>query len=243
MTDAFQRTALLYGEQALERFQRLTVGVFGLGGVGGMAAESLARSGVGGFVLVDFDRIKPSNLNRQLVALHSTLGQPKAEAMRARILDINPQARVEAVTAFADEDTRGALLSRVDVVVDAIDSLGPKTGLLEDALQRGLPLISVMGAAGRSDPAQIRLDDLSRSQGCPLARRVRRYLRRRGITGGFPVVFSSEVPLAQLSHEAGSEEEWELDRGRKRGTLPSAMHIPAIMGLWAAGWVLDEVTR
>ncbi|MCD4829690.1 MAG: tRNA threonylcarbamoyladenosine dehydratase [Candidatus Cloacimonetes bacterium] len=240
MSGIFQRTALLYGQDALARFAEMRVGVFGLGGVGCMAAEAVARSGVGGFVLVDFDRVKSSNINRQLAALHSTLEQPKAETMRARLLDINPQARVEAVTAFADESTRSELLARVDVVVDAIDSLGPKTGLIEDALARGLPLISVMGAAGRRDPSKVRLDDLSRSQGCSLARRVRRYLRRRGIEGGFPVVYSTEQPVAQLDYEAGSEEEWELERGRRRGTLPSSMHIPAIMGLWAAAWVLER---
>lgn len=239
MNDIFQRTGLLYGEEALARFAKLRVGVFGLGGVGCMAAESLARSGVGGFVLIDFDRIKESNINRQLAALHSTLGQTKADAMRARILDINPEADVEAVNAFSDETLRNEIFDRIDVVVDAIDSLGPKIGLIEDAVRRGMPIISVMGAGGRRDPSAIRQGDLKQSRGCPLAKRVRKFLRRRGIEEGVPCVFSTEPTVPQLDYEAGSEQEWELDRGRKRGTLPSAMHIPAIMGLWAASWVLE----
>jgi len=236
--NAFERTAQLYGSDALERFTALRVGVFGLGGVGSMAAEALVRSGVGRFVLVDFDRLRPTNLNRQVIALHSTMGRHKAEVLRERMLDINPQVSVEAHMEFIDLHTRGALLDRIDVLVDAIDALNPKVGLLEEVVQRGLPLISVMGAAGRRDPSKIRLDDISRSEGCPLARRVRKMLRRRGIDGGFPVVFSTEQAVPPLAPGDDVSEEKEMERGRERGVQPSAMAIPAIMGLWAATWVL-----
>ncbi len=239
--EIWQRTSLLLGEDAIDRLKSSSVGVMGLGGVGTYAAEMLARTGVGGFVLVDFDRVKPSNINRQLTALHSTVGMHKTEALKQRILDINPDARIETHIDFCDQPLRERILPKLDYIIDAIDSLGPKTGLLEDAYNLGIPVISVMGAGGKLDPSKIRQSDLSKSTICPLARRVRKYLKRRGIETGIPVIYSTEKPQPQHDHDAGSEAEWEVDRGRKRGTLGTVGYLPAIMGMWAASVVIRDI--
>ncbi len=240
-SDALQRTSLLLGDEAVEKLTQTRIGIMGLGGVGTYAAEILARTGIGHFVLVDFDRIKPSNINRQLTALHSTIGMHKTDALRQRILDINPNAAVECHADFCDQPLREKILPGLDYVIDAIDSLGPKTGLLEDAFNLKIPIISVMGAGGKLDPSKIRMSDLSKTTNCPLARRVRKYLKRRGIEKGIPVIYSSEIPQPQHNHDAGSEAEWEVDRGRKRGTLGTVGYLPAIMGMWAASVVIRAI--
>ncbi|MCF7793093.1 MAG: tRNA threonylcarbamoyladenosine dehydratase [Candidatus Cloacimonetes bacterium] len=241
MLEQFSRTALLFGDEAIEIFQKSKVAVMGLGGVGSYAAEALARSGIGSFLLVDFDTVGLSNLNRQLPALHSTIGKMKTEAMRDRILDINPQAEVEIYSDFCAQESRDFLLKNLDFVVDAIDSLGPKTGLLESCIKKEIPVISSMGAASRFDPAQIELVDISKSRICPLAKKVRKYLHRRGIRKGIPVIYSYEKPIPQFDHAAGAEAEWVSGRGRKRGTLGSVVYLPAIMGMWAASYVLRKL--
>lgn len=242
MLEQFSRTALLFGEEAIEIFQKSRVAVMGLGGVGSYAAEALARSGIGSFLLVDFDTVGLSNLNRQLPALHSTIGKLKTEVMRTRILDINPRATVEIYSDFCAQESRDFLLKNVDFVVDAIDSLGPKTGLLEDCYRQKIPVISSMGAASRFDPSKIELVDISKSRICPLAKKVRKYLHRRGIEGGIPVIYSYEKPIPQFDHSAGAEAEWVSGRGRKRGTLGSVVYLPAIMGMWAASYVLRKLS-
>ncbi|MBN1326997.1 MAG: tRNA threonylcarbamoyladenosine dehydratase, partial [Candidatus Cloacimonetes bacterium] len=228
--DQFSRTGLLLGDEAVEKFRTTRVAVMGLGGVGSYAAEALVRSGIGRLLLVDFDRITLSNLNRQLPALHSTLNRYKTEVMRERMLDINPGAEIEIFSDFFVEETRDKLLQGIDFVVDAIDSLGPKAGLLEAVWHRKLPVISVMGAASRFDPGRIELADISQTINCPLARKIRKYLHRRGIISGIPVIYSTELPISQFDHQAGSEEDWFTTRGRKRGTLGSIVYMPAIMG-------------
>ncbi len=239
----FSRTELLFGKEAIEIFQKSRVAVIGLGGVGSYAAEALARSGIGAFLLVDFDIVSLSNLNRQLPALHSTIGKMKTEAMRDRILNINPDAKVDIYSDFCAQESRELLLKDIDFVVDAIDSLGPKTGLLEDCYKKNIPIISSMGAASRFDPSKIELCDISKSRVCPLAKKVRKYLHRRGIEKGIPVIYSYEKPIAQFSHEAGAEAEWVSGRGRKRGTLVSVVYLPAIMGMWAASYVLRKLAE
>lgn len=239
--EQFSRTALLFGNEAIEKFQKTRVAIMGLGGVGSYAAEALARSGIGNFLLVDFDKVSLSNLNRQLPALHSTIDMMKTEAMQARIMDINPQANVEIYPDFCAQESRDFLLKDIDFVVDAIDSLGPKTGLMEACYRKEIPIISVFGAASRFDPSKIELVDISKSRICPLAKKVRKYLHRRGINKGIPVVYSYEKPIPQFDHEAGAEAEWVSGRGRKRGTLGSVIYMPAIMGMWAASYVLRMI--
>ncbi|RLC51706.1 MAG: tRNA threonylcarbamoyladenosine dehydratase [Candidatus Cloacimonadota bacterium] len=237
----FHRTELLFGAEAIKKFEKAKVAVMGLGGVGSFAAEALVRSGIGSILLVDFDKISQSNLNRQIIALHSTLGKMKTEVMKERILDINPHAKVDIFSGFVDNDSRQYLLKDVDFVVDAIDSLTPKVALLEDVYHKKIPLISVMGAGSRYDPSQIKLADISETSVCPLARKVRKYLHRRGIFQGIPVIFSLEKPIPQFDFEEGSKEEWLGSRGRKRGTLGSVVYLPAIMGMWAASYVLRKL--
>ncbi|MBN2461723.1 MAG: tRNA threonylcarbamoyladenosine dehydratase [Candidatus Cloacimonetes bacterium] len=238
----FTRTALLFGEEAMVKFRNTRVAVMGLGGVGSYAAEALSRSGIGAFLIVDFDRITPSNLNRQLPALHSTLGRQKTDVMKARMLDINPDLKIDTYSDFFNRETQDRLLEKVDFVVDAIDSLGPKAGLLAAVYEKKIPVISVMGAASRFDPSRIELADISQTSVCPLARKVRKYLHRRGISSGIPVIFSTELPVHQFDFTAGSSEDWFTDRGRKRGTLGSVVYLPAIMGMWAASYVLRKIS-
>ncbi len=239
--EQFNRTELLFGKKAIEKFQQSRVAVMGLGGVGSYAAEALARSGIGHLLLVDFDEISLSNINRQLPALHNTIGEMKTEAMKKRILKINPKIKVDVHSDFCAYENRDELLKEIDFVVDAIDSLGPKAGLLEDCYKKEIPVISSMGAASRFDPSKIKLVDISKSKICPLARKVRKYLHRRGIHKGIPVIYSYEKPIPQFSHEAGSEDDWVSGRGRKRGTLGSVVYMPAIMGMWAASYVLRKL--
>jgi len=227
----------------MEKFQSARVGIMGLGGVGSYVAEALARSGIGKLLLVDFDLISETNINRQLLALHSTIGRQKTEVMKERIADINPACEVEIYSGFCNQDSRGELLPGLDFVVDAIDSLVPKVGLLEDCWRQKIPLISILGAASRFDPAQIRFGDISQTYMCPLARRVRKFLGRRGIRKGIDVIYSIEQPIEQYPPEAGSQQDWHGDTGRMRGTLGSVVYMPAIMGMWAASCVLRKLAE
>ena len=239
--EQFNRTSLLFGEETIAVFQKSRIAVMGLGGVGSYAAEALARSGIGSMLLVDFDKVGLSNLNRQIPALHSTIGKYKTEIMKARILDINPKINIEIYSDFFDNKSRDKLLENVDFVIDAIDSLTPKVELLESVFKSKIPVISIMGAAGRFDPSKILQTDISKTYMCPLARKVRKYLHRRGIYKDIPVIFSTEEPIPQFDFETGSEKEWISERGRRRGTLGSVVYLPAIMGMWATSYVLRRL--
>ncbi|HNX00286.1 MAG TPA: tRNA threonylcarbamoyladenosine dehydratase [Candidatus Cloacimonadota bacterium] len=241
MKDQFNRTELLFGSDAIKKLQQSRIAVIGLGGVGGYACESLARSGVGQFLLVDFDTIGPTNLNRQIIALHSTVGKPKVEVMRDRIKDINPEAIVDIYQGFCAIENREELLQNIDFIVDAIDSLGPKVGLLEFAYHQNMPIISVLGAGNRVDPSQVHLSDISDTMGCPLARRVRKFLRRRGIDKGIPVIYSSEVSIKEFAEDTTPLDESISVRGRSRVTIGSVGYMPAIMGMWAASYVIRNL--
>lgn len=235
----FSRTELLLGEAALRRLAQARVTVFGLGGVGSFAVEALARAGVGHLRLVDHDVVGPSNLNRQLYALRSTLGQPKAEVAAARVHDINPDCRVEARVTFIHHDTLSDLLEPApDVMIDAIDSMTCKVALMRTAHERGLPILSAMGAGGRRDSGQLRVGDLSETQFCPLAARVRKELRKVGITHGIRCVYSLEV--ADNKRDANPIDiEPHRGPGRVRRPVGTLSYMPAIVGLK----VSEEVIR
>jgi len=239
----FGRTELLVGTDGLRRLQAARVAVFGLGGVGSFAVEALARSGVGYLRLVDFDRVGPSNFNRQLYALRSTEGQTKVEVAAARVRDINPDAVVDERIAFFHLDTVDALLAPpLDFVIDAIDSLGPKCELLAQCVARHLPVISAMGAAARTDPTALRVGTVWDTAGCPLARKVRHALRARGITAPVPVVFSTEPPRDTFDPVAlGEHAEEYFQRGRRRRVLPSMGMLPGMVGLLAANYVVQTI--
>ncbi len=230
------RTRILIGDQGVERLRAARVFVAGLGGVGAFAAEALARAGVGELILADGDTVAASNLNRQLCALHSTLGQSKAEVMRQRILDINPACRVTPVQAFlvADELPAQVGEGRFDQIVDAIDSLSSKLALLGAALDAAMPIVSSMGAGGRLDPTRLHVGDLMDSAGCPLARKVRQQLRRRGYQRGITAVWSDEPPRPPLSPEP-------CDRGRARAVNGTISYLPGLFGLSLAGVVIQRL--
>ncbi|MEY6433792.1 ThiF family adenylyltransferase [Thioalkalicoccus limnaeus] len=230
-----ERTRILVGDAGLERLARAHVLVVGLGGVGAYAAEALARAGVGRLTLVDGDEVAPSNLNRQLLALHSTLGQRKVALAGERIADIQPGCRLTLIDRFiAADEMPGLLADRPDQVLDAIDSLTCKLALLETALTSGIPVASSMGAGGRTDPSRLRLGDLMDSRGCPLAREVRQRLRRRGLGRGVLAVWSDEPPRPPLPPEP-------MSRGRPRAVNGTISYLPALFGLMLAGEVVRRL--
>jgi tRNA A37 threonylcarbamoyladenosine dehydratase len=235
----FSRTELLIGTPAMTALSQTTVAIAGLGGVGGYAAEALARAGIGNFILIDFDTVGASNLNRQVIALHSSIGKAKTAVMEARILDINPHASITCHCAFIDADNRAELLAGADYIIDAIDSLGPKIGLLEYLVKENRQFIAIMGAGNRTDPSKIHLSTIDKSHNCPLARRVRKFLGRRGIRGTFPCVYSSELPT-KPDEDIDSPDELIITRGRQRKTIGSISYMPAIMGMMAAAWVVQQ---
>jgi tRNA A37 threonylcarbamoyladenosine dehydratase len=237
----FTRTEILIGTDGMCKLSSARVAIIGLGGVGSYAAEALARAGVGHFLLVDFDIINWSNLNRQLLALHSTLDQFKTETLRSRLLDINPQAEIRIVTDFLAQENRAEIIHNVDFIIDAIDSLGPKIGLIEYAIKEQLKIISVMGAGNRLDPAQIQISKLSKSWNCPLAKRVRKFLRRRGVSTDIPVVFTAESPIRPQDEDDEDKDELIIHRGRTRKTVGSISYMPAIMGMTAASYVIRQL--
>lgn len=229
----FERTRLLLGEEKLEHFRRAHVLVLGVGGVGAYAAEQLARAGVGFLTLVDGDRFEPTNCNRQLPALTSTLGRPKAEVVAERMREINPSGTFLPRVEFLQGEGIGRLLeTRFDYAVDAIDSLTPKVEFLLGCLQRNIPVISSMGSGGKVDPSQIQVADISKTHGCALARAVRTRLRAAGVNRGVCTVFSPEAvpPKAVLA--------WKDEAGHHHSTVGTVSYLPAIFGCVCASVVL-----
>lgn len=234
----FTRTEILIGKDNIALLKTKRIAVIGLGGVGSYAAEALARAGIGRFLLIDFDVVNLSNLNRQLLALHSSIEQNKTELMKQRILDINPKAEVEIVNVFLAQENRADYLIDLDYIIDAIDSLGPKIGLIEYAIKNNINIISVMGAGNRLDPSHIQISPLSKSWNCPLAKRVRKFLHRRNVDKDIPVVYSSEKPIKPVPDEEEEADEIIIHRGRQRNTIGSISYMPAIMGMQAASYVI-----
>ena len=230
----FARTALLIGDDSLARLTACRVLVAGVGGVGSYAVEALARAGVGSLTLVDGDTIHPSNCNRQLHALTTTVGRPKVEVMAERLLQINPALQVEPLHELITPDNVSALLEPgFDLVLDAIDSFNAKLALLQNCVERQIPVISSMGAAGKLDPTRIRIVDIADSQGCRLARKLRKELRRGGVSNGVTVVYSDEP----CSLERLGEPEAEGER-RPLGTIS---YLPAAFGLFMASVAIKRL--
>lgn len=227
----FSRSALLLGQEALDRLEKSHVAVFGVGGVGAACAETLARGGVGKLTLVDDDTVSLSNINRQLIALHSTLGLPKAEVMRARALDINPRIQVEARQAFYSADTvREFPLDGFDYIVDAIDTVSSKVLLIVSAHRAGTPIISALGAGNKQDPTRFEVADLYETHMCPLARALRGQLKKQGVAA-HRVVYSAEPPLPVR--------EVITENGRH---LPGSLSfVPPVMGMILAGEVIKAL--
>lgn len=243
----FSRMELLIGAPAQQRLGQASVAVFGVGGVGSYAAEALARAGVGRLTLVDFDDICLTNINRQIHALDATVGRAKVQVMAERCRAINPQLQVEAVKAFYEEQSSVELLGRgYDYVLDCIDHITAKLHLIQSCKQQGLPIISSMGAANKLDPTKIAVADLFETQKCRLARIIRKQLRKRGISSGVRVVFSTEEFLPLGSEPAGcaadcicpnkEDQRWSCEH--RRVILGSSSYLPPIFGLTMAGEVI-----
>ena len=237
MLDQFSRTELLLGREGMERLARAHVAVFGLGGVGGYTAEALVRSGVGALDLIDSDRVSLTNMNRQILATHRTLGQYKADAARERALEINPDAVVNARKVFYGPGAAGEFdFSCYDYVVDAIDTVTGKLALIQQALEAGTSVISCMGAGNKLDPAAFRVADIYETSVCPLARVMRKELKRRGVKQ-LKVVYSQEPPRGP----EGALYQESLAGEVRRQVPGSAAFVPAAAGLILAGEVVRDL--
>lgn len=237
--EEFSRTALLLGESGVKKLQNSRVAVFGLGGVGSFVVEGLARCGVGGLVLVDSDTVSRSNLNRQLIATHQTLGRPKVEAARERILSINPNAQVETHQIFYLPGEGYGLINGCDYVVDAIDTVSAKLALIEEARACSIPILSCMGTGNKLDPTRLQIADLAKTSVCPLCRVMRRELRRRGIEH-LKVLYSTEEPVTSRMADTESPDGHETPTGRH--TPGSVSFVPSVAGLIIAGEVVKALT-
>lgn len=235
MQSPFIRQEMLLGFQAQERLKQAHVIVFGIGGVGSYVCEALARAGIGALTLVDNDTVGLSNLNRQLCALHSTIGQYKSDVMAARVRDINPECNVTSLPLLYNEESKERFFSqRYDYIVDAIDLVSCKLSLIQTARAREIPIISAMGTGNKLDPTRFRITDISKTSGCPLARIMRRELRARGIEH-HTVLFSDELPATPLPLE-------EPPEGRR--SIPASVSwVPSCAGLMLAGFVVQQLAR
>ena len=227
-----ERTSLLLGDDKLKKLQNANVLVVGLGGVGAYAAEMIARSGVGRMTIADADTVSPTNINRQLIALHSTIGKEKSELMADRLRDINPEIELTVVNRFIKDDETDALLDsdKFDYVVDAIDTLSPKLALIKGCLDRNIPLVSSMGAGAKTDPTKMEICDIAKTHHCPLAHMLRKRLHKIGIRSGFRAVFSPE-PVREGAMILCEEQ-------NKKSNTGTISYIPALFGIGCASVVI-----
>ncbi len=231
-----QRTRLLLGDEKMERLQRAHVLIVGLGGVGAYAAEMICRAGVGRMTLVDADTVQPTNINRQLPALHSTIGRKKAEVLTERFKDINPELELTVLPEFLKDENIPRLLdaSPYDFIVDAIDTLAPKCHLIAEAMKRHLKIVSSMGAGAKNDITQVRFADIGDTYHCGLSKAVRKRLQKMGVRRKLPVVFSTEQadPNAVLLTE---------DEMNKKSTCGTVSYMPAVFGCYLAEYVIKRL--
>lgn len=231
-----QRTELLLGEEKMKRIRASHVLVVGLGGVGAYAAEMLCRAGVGRMTIVDADTVQPANMNRQLPAMHSTLGMPKAEVLAARYKDINPDIELTVLPVYLKDENIPELLdsAKFDFIVDAIDTISPKCFLIYEAMKRHIEIVSSMGAGAKSDITQICFADLWDTYHCGLSKAVRKRLQKMGVKRKLPVVFSTEQadPKAVLLTD---------DERNKKSTCGTVSYMPAVFGCYLAEYVIKRI--
>ncbi len=230
-----ERTSLLLGEEKLERLQRAHVLVVGLGGVGAYAAEMLVRAGIGRMTIADADVVSLSNINRQLVALHSTIGRLKADILAERLRDIAPDLQLTVVVKYIRDEETDTLLDAApyDYVVDAIDTLSPKLALIKGTLDRGYAVVSSMGAGAKTDPTQMEIADIAKTHHCPLAHMLRKRLHKIGIRSGFRAVFSPE-PIREGAMIVCEEE-------NKKSNVGTISYLPALFGIGCASVVIRDL--
>ena len=235
MNNWLERTELLLGEEKLARLRSANVLVVGVGGVGAYAAEMIVRAGVGRMTIADADKVSETNINRQLVALHSTVGKEKCEVLAERLRDINPDLKLKMVNRFIKDSETDALLDseKFDYVVDAIDTLSPKLALIKGALERGIPLVSSMGAGAKTDPTLMEIKDIAKTHHCPLAHMLRKRLHKIGIKRGFRAVFSPE-PVREGAMILCEEQ-------NKKSNVGTISYIPALFGIGCASVVIRDL--
>ncbi len=245
MSEQFIRTELLFGSEAIEKLNNAHVAVFGVGGVGGFVVEALARSGVGKFDLIDNDTVCLSNINRQIIATHSTIDQYKVDVMKARILDINPNAEVNVYKCFYLPETAEQFdFKKYDYIIDAIDTITAKIDIIVRAKEAGVPIMSSMGAGNKLDPTKFEVTDIYKTSICPLAKVMRRELKARGVKK-LKVVYSKEVarkPLELDKTEVRTKVEPDQIIVRKKQTPGSTAFVPSVAGLIIAGEVVKDIT-
>jgi len=239
MLHQFSRNELAIGKEGLELLKSKTVLVLGIGGVGSFAAEALARSGVGRLILIDKDVVDITNVNRQIIALLSTVGRPKVEVMKERIRDINPDCQVEALQMFYTDETYEDIFNYgIDFVVDASDTIKYKVHIMKECLKRNIPIISSMGAANKMDPTRFQIADISKTHTDPIARMIRQLLKKEGIKKGIPVVFSDESPIV-IREEVRKYVGNDSSEIRKSKMPPSSnAFVPSVAGLIMASYVI-----
>lgn len=249
MPDQFSRTELLLGKENMNRLKNARVAVFGIGGVGGYTVEALARSGIGTLDLIDDDKICLTNINRQIIATRKTVGRYKVDVAKERVLEINPDARINTYQTFYLPETADQFdFKNYDYVVDAIDTVTGKLGLAEQAVKCGVPIISSMGAGNKLDPTAFQVADISKTSVCPLAKVMRRELKKRGIYH-LKVVFSTEKPLTPIEDEkTGCKKNCVCPPGAvrkcsQRRQIPgSTAFVPSVVGLIIAGEIVKDLT-
>lgn len=234
MREQFSRTELLLGEENMKKLTNARVAVFGIGGVGGYVVEALVRSGIGAVDLIDSDTVAPSNLNRQIIATRSTIGKYKVDAMKERIMDINPECQVEVHRCFYLPETKDEFdFSQYSYVVDAVDTVTAKLELVMQAQEAGVPIMSSMGAGNKLNPAEFEVADIYKTSVCPLAKVMRRELKKRGISK-LKVVYSKEEPIKVSASEGESQ---------RRSTPGSAAFVPSVAGLIIASEVIKDLVK
>ena len=244
MSDQFIRTRMLIGDDPIARLQKAKIAIFGVGGVGGYCVEALTRSGVGALDLYDDDTVSESNLNRQLAALHSTIGRPKAEVLAERVRDINPACQVRAIRMFyLPENADTVDFTQYDYVIDCIDTVTAKLDLIQRCTALGVPIISAMGSGNKLDPTAFVVTDLSKTEGCPLARIMRKELRKRGVEH-LKVVYSKELPRSPIQPaqaEAPAQSDTRPGTTARKDTPGSISFVPAAAGLVLASAVVRDL--
>lgn len=235
MKEIFRRTELLFGSEAIDKLNKSRVAVFGVGGVGGYTVEALARSGVGSIDIIDNDTVSVTNINRQIIALQSTVGKYKTDVMKERILDINPDANVRAYRTFFTPETENEFdFTQYDYIVDAIDTVTGKIALVVKAKEAGTPIISSMGAGNKLDPTAFEVADIYKTSVCPLAKVMRRELKQRGIKK-LKVVYSKEPSISPAS---------STEEGVQKRQIPgSTAFVPSVVGLIIAGEVIKDLVK
>lgn len=227
----------MFGKEGLERLKNAAVLIVGVGGVGAYAAEMLVRAGIGKMVIADSDTVSESNINRQLVALHSTIGRAKTEVLSERLYDINPKLDLRVVNEYIKDEKTDQILDsdHFDYVVDAIDTLSPKLALIKGCMDRGIPIVSSMGAGAKTDPTKMEICDISKTHHCPLAHMLRKRLHKIGIHKGFKAVFSAEPPKegAMILCEERN----------KKSNVGTVSYLPALFGIGCASVVIRDLTE